>query len=525
MNGELPEGWAHARLNKVVNSTLGGDWGKEPDKMGKDFARVRVIRGTDFRTWARNRATGAAERCIKVSSLEKRKLRKGDLVLEVSGGGPDQPVGRTVLIDDDALSRIDLPLVCSNFFRQLRLDPQIDPNFVSHSLDFAYKRGAFNEFQTQTTNLRNLNVNDFLEGTEISLAPLAEQRRIVAKLEKILGQVDACQQRLTKIPILLKRFRQSVLAAACSGRLTADWREENPSPTMAALLAKIEQERVITARKLSSKRRTEPAQIDTADLPDIPENWQWATLDQIVEEGRPIIYGIIKPGPHDPKGVPYVRVFEMKDGKVVPLSELRRASLERASKFTRATLKAGDLLISKDGTIGRVAIVPPELEGGNITQHLVRASVHSFLNREYIACAIRSQHSQNWLVDEKKGVALQGVNVEDFRRLPLPIPPQIEQQEIVRRVEKLFSLADRLEERFMEGQKRVQGITQSLLAKAFRGELVPTEFELAKTEGRSFESAEELLERIRKERQSSEKKAKLNKLKKRTRAVAELIRP
>jgi len=116
----------------------------------------------------------------------------------------------------------------------------------------------------------------------------------------------------------------------------------------------------------------------------------------------------------------------MKDGRVTPLPELKRASLERASKFTRATLRAGDLLISKDGTIGRVAIVPPELEGGNITQHLVRASIHALLNREFIAYAIRSQPSQNWLVGEKKGVALQGVNVEDFRRLPLP--PELERE-------------------------------------------------------------------------------------------------
>ncbi len=79
----------------------------------------------------------------------------------------------------------------------------------------------------------------------------------------------------------------------------------------------------------------------------------------------------------------------------------------------------------------------------------------------------------------------------------VPVPPLPEQQEIVRRVEKLFALADRIEARFEQCQKRVDSITQSILAKAFRGELVPTEFELAQTEGRSFESAEELLARIR----------------------------
>lgn len=229
LSDELPQGWATTKLNDVMSFVLGGDWGKDPDESGDDLAKVRVIRGTEFRTWRDEKGLGAAERRIKVSSLEKRRLQKGDLVLEVSGGGPNQPVGRTVLIDDEALERADAPLVCSNFFRLLRLHSEADSNFISFFLSFAYGRGAFNEFQTETTNLRNLNVPDFLERTNIALAPLAEQRRIVAKLEKLLGRVDACQERLAKIPALLKRFRQAVLAAACSGRLTADWREENPN--------------------------------------------------------------------------------------------------------------------------------------------------------------------------------------------------------------------------------------------------------------------------------------------------------
>jgi type I restriction enzyme S subunit len=347
------------------------------------------------------------------------------------------------------------------------------------------------EEATSSVTVGHLSSRDVLR-IPFPLPPLAEQRRIVAKLEKLLGQVDACQGRLEKIPALLKRFRQAVLAAACSGRLTADWREENHTPEPASeLLARLSKERERKAAKVSDKRRVPPAPLDSDGLSDLPDFWQWATLDQIVEEGRPIIYGIIKPGPNDPHGVPYVRVFEMKDGKVAPLAELNRASPERASKFARATLKAGDLLISKDGTIGRVAIVPLELDGGNITQHLVRASVHTLLDREFIAHAIRSQHAQNWLIGEKKGVALQGVNVEDFRRLPLPIPPLPEQQEIVRRVEGLFALADQIEARMEAAQRQVDMLTPSLLARAFAGKLVPQD--------PADEPAEKLLERIRKE--------------------------
>ena len=227
MNDALPEGWTTANLNDIVQSALGGDWGLDRRDFGDGLAKVRVIRGTDFKRWREDKGANAAERWIKISSLEKRRLRTGDLVLEVSGGGPHQPVGRTVLIDDEALSRADAALVCSNFFRLLRLQREVDPRVVSHFLEYAYARGAFNEFQTETTNLRNLNVTDFLQETSVPLAPLGEQRRIVAKLEKLLDTVDTCQRRLAKIPRLLKRFRQSVLAAACSGHLTADWRNDH----------------------------------------------------------------------------------------------------------------------------------------------------------------------------------------------------------------------------------------------------------------------------------------------------------
>jgi type I restriction enzyme S subunit len=102
----------------------------------------------------------------------------------------------------------------------------VEPLYIYHFIHQpSFRRDAEANF-TGTAGQLRVPVA-FIESAEIPLAPLAEQRRIVAKLEKLLGKVDACQQRLTKIPILLKRLRQSVLAAACSGRLTADWREEN----------------------------------------------------------------------------------------------------------------------------------------------------------------------------------------------------------------------------------------------------------------------------------------------------------
>jgi type I restriction enzyme S subunit len=202
------------------------------------------------------------------------------------------------------------------------------------------------------------------------------------------------------------------------------------------------------------------------DLPAVPGTWTWATLDQIGQEGRSVIYGIIKPGPDTPGGVPYVRVTEMKDGSV-DMPSLRRAAREREAKFSRARLLAGDLLISKDGTIGRVAVVPRELEGGNITQHVMRAPIHRYMNREFVVWAIRSEFCQRWLTGETRGVALRGVNVEDFRRLPIPVPPRIEQDRIVAEVDRRLSIVREVEAEVDANLKRTQALRQAVLQKAF----------------------------------------------------------
>src|SRR6185436_10370668 len=103
-----------------------------------------------------------------------------------------------------------------------------------------------------------------------------------------------------------------------------------------------------------------------------------------------IIYGIIKAGPEYPGGVPYVRVTEVAAGRI-NIDELPRCDPARAAVFQRSVLSAGDILVSKDGTIGKVAFVPPELEGGNINQHVLRVRASRHVNRRCFARMIEAQ--------------------------------------------------------------------------------------------------------------------------------------
>jgi hypothetical protein len=133
-------------LAALVEHSLGGDWGKDATEEVEGYVAVKVVRGTDFTKWKLHRAKEAADRRIKIASLEKRRLREGDLVVEVSGGGPTQPVGRVVRIDRPTLDGSALPLVCSNFFRLLRLKPSVDPRYVERYLRLEYLRGKLDEF-------------------------------------------------------------------------------------------------------------------------------------------------------------------------------------------------------------------------------------------------------------------------------------------------------------------------------------------------------------------------------------------
>jgi type I restriction enzyme, S subunit len=124
--------------------------------------------------------------------------------------------------------------------------------------------GQINQEMKGSTRPR-VNLNH-LRDLQIPLAPLGEQQRIVARLETLLGKVEACERRLAKIPRLLKRFRQSVLAAACSGRLTDDWRGRNPEVENAAqLVAKVRVQRAVRFQDASVRK--------DLDLPELPETW------------------------------------------------------------------------------------------------------------------------------------------------------------------------------------------------------------------------------------------------------------
>ncbi|HEY1684394.1 MAG TPA: restriction endonuclease subunit S [Tepidisphaeraceae bacterium] len=367
-------------------------------------------------------------------------LKPGDSIVCTTNSG--KLVGKCALFD------LSSTYTFSNHLTRLRPHTHaIDPYFLRWNLWLLWRSGVYEESCRNWVNQSTL-PREALIAANFLLPPLAEQKRIVAKVEELLARVNAARQRLAKAVPILKRFRQSVLAAACSGQLTTHWRESNQA-----------------------------------------EPWVSISLGEVVE----IIGGsqpakdhfVYKPEPG------YVRLIQIRDYK----SDDHLTFVPR--KLARRFCTGTDVMIGRYG--------PPlfqilrGLEGAyNVAlMKAVPRNPRNLLNSFLFVLLQEPKLRQDVIHFSERTVGQDGVRKDLLEAYEVRVPPGNEQHEIVRRVESLFALADKIEARIQAATDRVEKITQAILAKAFRGELVPTEAELARQERREYEPASVLLDRIK----------------------------
>jgi type I restriction enzyme S subunit len=287
--------------------------------------------------------------------------------------------------------------------------------------------------------------------------------------------------------MILKRFRQAVLSAACSGHLTADWREKNHSRKSGEDLLEL----ILNEKELSGKK----AQIETdkhnssedKEPFDLPTTWAWATIGQITKNF---------------------------DGERIPVKADDRKRRRGRYDYYGASgiidsiddyLFDGEfLLIAEDGAnlLSRSTPIAFRASGKFwVNNHAHIVQTYGDIPLQYLEGYLNSIDLQHYVT----GSAQPKLTQEAMNRIPVPLPPNGEQQEIVRRVEGLFKLADGIEKKVAAANLRVEKLTKAILSKAFRGELVPTEAELARRECRSYEPASELLARIKSEQEPIKK--------------------
>jgi type I restriction enzyme S subunit len=166
-------------------------------------------------------------------------------------------------------------------------------------------------------------------------------------------------------------------------------------------------------------------------------------LEELCAAGAPITYGILQPGPDLDEGVPYVRPSEIKNSQV-DLNRLKKTSPEIARKYSKSELKSGDILLTIVGTIGETAVVPPELEGGNITQSSARIRVNPRLaSPAFIYHFLKSQHAKRQIDRDRLGVAVERLNLHHVRDMEILCPPLEIQEKFAAEAQSMANIAYR----------------------------------------------------------------------------------
>lgn len=188
--GEVPKGWRVGVLDDLVADVLGGDWGS--DKLtDKETVLSACIRGADIPDLQKAGRGKMPHRFLKESSLSKRLLDAGDIVVEISGGAPTQSTGRAVLIQQGLLTRVSQPLVCSNFCRGIKLRERTSSNFVYLWLRYLYSSDEFYQWETGTTGIKNFAYKLFSEKREFIIPDQAVLRAFDETINKLYAKMQA----------------------------------------------------------------------------------------------------------------------------------------------------------------------------------------------------------------------------------------------------------------------------------------------------------------------------------------------
>lgn len=297
----------------------------------------------------------------------------------------------------------------------------------------------------------------YLRSSVLPLPPLPEQKRIADKLDAVLARVDACRDRLDNIPVILKRFRQSVLAAAASGKLTEDWRNQ-PSENMRSVEVTNPYSHTIVA----------------------PESWSRTSFGEVCS----LIGGSQPPKSTFVSGESedVVRLIQIRDYK----SDKFKVFIPR--KLARRFCNKTEVMIGRYGP--PIFQILRGLEGAyNVALMKAEPKIDE-LELDYLFYWLKGDTLLRYVESGSERTAGQdGIRKELLNVYPFFLPPKNEQAEIVRRVEALFAYADRLEVRYAAASQQVEKLTPATLAKAFRGELV--------SQDPNDEPASVLLERIK----------------------------
>lgn len=306
----------------------------------------------------------------------------------------------------------------------------------------------------------------FILDADVPLPPVSEQQRIVAKIESLFEQSRTARAALTCVPVLMSQFRRAVLASAFRGELV----EPDPSDEPAvSLLERVREARLSNVAKKLAHSET----VDADSLPIIPETWTWTTLETLAEIRNGVTKGRDLSG-FETVEIPYLRVANVQDG-YLDLSEMKTIKIKR-SELEKFRLQPNDILFTEGGDrdkLGRGTVWRGEIDICTHQNHVHCARLYlQDIIPDWVSLASQLPYARDYFFSAaNQTVNLASLNSTQLKGLPVPLPPVNEQKRILEKVKSLFAQADIIEQSASVSLRRAKQVDQSILARAFHGDL------------------------------------------------------
>lgn len=493
---DLPPGWAEATLGDVIT---GFEAGRNLRALGRPAAtdEYGVLKISSV-TWGSFRPDENKALLPGDAPRAHETVRENDLL--ITRANTRDLVGAVVLVERD-YPRLMLP---DKILRLCVMD-EMERGFLLHALRTPNAREHFEHNATGTSDsMRNLS-QPKIAATPIRIAPLSEQKHIATKVSSLLTEVSSARERLDRVKGLLKAFRQSVLAAAVSGELTKDWRANQVQTTrrdqreMLVLHRRLWEQR--NARTSRARKYQEPfAPVIPPDA-DVPESWVWSSVSSLAF----LDVGFAFPSSEfKDEGIRLLRGENVEPGSL-RWAETKHWPKARLDEFRHLLVEPGEIILAMDRPIVsaglKLARVKPSDVPALLVQRVMRFKMVTEADTQYLYICLMERRFREVLAhDGMTGSDLPHITGTGVAEFSIPLPPPEEQIEIVRKVETLLALADAIERRVRSGNALAEKLPQAILMKAFSGELAPHD--------PNEESAELLLDRLRKQKEVAMKKRK-----------------
>ena len=407
------------KLIDVFSDIITGVWGDE-DVAG---VGVSVIKTTCFQNDGKidfdkteNRLiqkkikdeNGNVQYVIDEDKIEKKKLQKGDIIIEKSGGGIGSPVGRVVFFEAPDKKTY----LCNNFTQTLRVNKSIaNPKYIFYYLKYLHKRGNVLKYQNQTTGILNLKLEKYLQEL-IPLFSLDKQLSIVTQLDTIQKLIDSRNEKIKILEELIKSIYFNFFG--------------DP----------------VNNQKDYSRKK----------------------LSLVVKKDKIITYGIVQAGSHIEEGVPYLRSGDIKNGEI-NISKPLKTSIQISEKYSKTLCIEGDVILTIRANVGEVGYIDGEFSGYNLTRGIALLSANrEIINPYYLYNTLLSRGFQFLLEKNLKGATFKEISLEKLREIKIPVPDIELQNEFSKIIKELYRLRDHFE----KSLSLMNTLFQSVLQSAFK---------------------------------------------------------